>query len=182
MYNPELTPSASTGINVLWHQRDAACEFGPANRSGVRTLKNAERILAAYAEADSWEVDHDDAIRCFDMEELIAVGGLAFEFLSFVESAWQDHVSAGKIEYQEEDDRQIGRLYQKWVEITERNVAEVEKLTRNGFQVKGADQFFVDLEEARSLIESRTLEAEMLPIEEILPLAHGNPRPERYSK
>ena len=143
-------------------------------------MRNAEQILKAYAEAEPWKKDHDAAMRCFEMDEVIELGNLAFRFLSYVDAAWQERVAAGKIPYTEEDDRQIGKLYETWVNITEQDLVEIEKLTREGFEVRGATSLIVQFEEARSLLESRALEAEMRPIEEILPLARGNPRPERY--
>lgn len=145
-------------------------------------MKNAELVLAAYAEAEPWNPDHDAAMRCFEMEEVIAVGNFAYEFVCHADAAWQDHVAAGKLPYKEENDQQFGENYRKWVEITERNLDEIEKLTRDGYEVKRADELMAHLEEARGILESRDLEAEMRPIEEILTLAKGNPRPERYGK
>lgn len=145
-------------------------------------MRNAERILAAYAEAEPWKDDHDAAMRCFEMEEVIAVGNLAFQFVSYIDAAWQDLVVAGKVLYQEEEDRQISQFYRRWAEITERNLDEIKKLTQDGFEIKGVDQCLNHFEEARGVLESRVLEAEMRPIEEILTLSKGNPRPERYGK
>lgn len=143
-------------------------------------MKIAEQILEAYAKADPWKLDHDDAMRCFEMEEIIAVGNMTYKLVSYIVATWQDHVVAGSVPYQDEDDRQISQFYQSWVTVSERNLSEIEKLTRNGFEVKGSEEFATHLAEARSIIESRALEAEMRSIEEILPLANGNPRPDRY--
>ena len=42
--------------------------------------------------------------------------------------------------------------------------------------------FSATCEEARAILESRDLEHQMRPIEEILPLVKGNPQPERYGR
>lgn len=145
-------------------------------------MKNAERILAAYALAEPWQEDHDDALRCFEAEEFLAVGNLAYDLLTYVETTWQDRVAAGLIPFNDEDDRQLGALYRIWVEASERKLDEIQTLTRKGYDLQGDETFLAHLEEARSLLEARSLEAEMRPIEEILPLVQGNPRPERYGK
>jgi hypothetical protein len=69
-----------------------------------------------------------------------------------------------------------------WVEISEHKLDEIERLASEGYQIRGADEFLTHLEEARAILASRDLEAEMRPIEEVLPLAKGNPRPERYGE
>ncbi|HWE39225.1 MAG TPA: hypothetical protein VG406_21935 [Isosphaeraceae bacterium] len=143
-------------------------------------MRNAERVLAAYAEAEPWREDHDAAGRCFELEEVVAVGNLAFQLIVSIDAAWQGRVAAGLVPYRDEDDRRIGELHRMWVEASERRLGEIEALGREGFEVQGAEEFLIHLDEARSLIESRALEAQMRPIEEVLPLARGNPRPERY--
>lgn len=143
-------------------------------------MRNAERVLAAYAEAEPWQDDHDAAERCVEWEEVVAVANAVFRLVSTIDAAWQGRVMAGAVPYRDEDDRRIGELYRLWVETSERRLGEIEALGREGFEVQGADEFLVHLDEARSLLEARALEAEMRPIEEVLPLARGNPRPERY--
>jgi hypothetical protein len=145
-------------------------------------MRNAERILAAYAEAEPWKADHDAAMRSLELEEVIAVGNLAFEVVSFIDATWQDHVATGRVPFRDEDDRRVGQLYRRWVEISERKLDEVERLAREGYEIRGADAFRTHLEEARAILESRELEAHMRPIEQILPLVKGNPRPERYGE
>jgi hypothetical protein len=140
----------------------------------------AEQFLAAYAGVEPWKANHDAAIRCFEVEDRIALGILAYQVVTYVDAAWQERVAEGKLRFEEENDRRIGKLYRTWVEISERNLAAVEELIRDGFEVKGADEFLARLEEARSLLESRDLESEMRPIEKIQTLERGNPRPERY--
>ena len=50
-------------------------------------MRNAEGILAAYDEAEPWKADHDLAMQCFEMEEVIAVGNMAFEFVPFIDAS-----------------------------------------------------------------------------------------------
>jgi hypothetical protein len=147
-------------------------------------MRTGERFLAAYASAEAalWKADHDAAMRCFEVEEFLAAGNLAFKLGTFIEATWQGHVAEGSLPYKEEVDREIGEFYRSWVEITERNLAKLRQLEEEGFDVKGADEFLAHLEEARCILESRALESEMRPVEEILPLAKGNPRPERYGR
>ena len=145
-------------------------------------MRNAERILAAYDAVEPWRADHDTAMQCFEMEEILAVGNMAYDLVSFIDAAWQDRVARGKVLFTEEDDRQIGELYRKWIEVSERKVGDIGRLAHEGYEVHGADTFLTHLEEARAILESRALEDHMRPVEDILPLAKGNPRPERYGK
>ncbi len=145
-------------------------------------MKNAERILAAYTQAEPWKADHDAAMQCFEMEEILAVGDLALRLIFHRDAAWQEHVASGKIPYKKDEDVQIGDFYKSWVEVSERMLSVIKALADVGFVVNGADDFELQLEEARSLLDSRILETEMRPVEDILPLVKGNPRPERYGK
>jgi hypothetical protein len=145
-------------------------------------MTNADRILAAYDEAEAWKADHDASMQSFDMQEVIVFGNMAYEFISFIDATWQEYVARGKLLFKEEDDRQIGEFYRKWVEISERRIDEIGRLTRKGYEIQGADRFLTLLEEARAILESRALEGAMRPIEDILLSVKGNPRPERYGK
>lgn len=145
-------------------------------------MQTTERILTAYAEAEPWKADHDAAMRCLGMEENIAVGIAVLKLIACYEAAWQEHVATGKVPYDEAEDIRIGQFYQRWLQATERSLEEIQKLNEQGYEVKGTDELLIHLEEARSILESRILEVEMQTIEEVLPLAKGNPRPERYGR
>jgi hypothetical protein len=145
-------------------------------------LRNAERILAAYAEAEPWKADHDAAMRSLEMEEIVAVGNMAYEVVSYIDATWQDYVAAGRVSFDEGYDRQIGDLYRTWLEISDRKLDDIGSLAREGYEIRGVDAFRTHLEEARAILASRDLEPEMRPIEEVLPLVKGNPRPERYGE
>ena len=80
------------------------------------------------------------------MEEIIAVGNMAYEFVSFIDATWQDHVARGKVLFKEEDDSQIGQLYRKWVEISERRIEEIGRLAREDYEVQVRDRFLSHLE------------------------------------
>jgi hypothetical protein len=131
-------------------------------------MELAEQILAASDEAEPWKADHDAAMRCFEMEKVIAGGNRAYDLISDFVAAWQDYVARGELPFVEEEDRRYGDFYRIWVETTERKLGEIEKLTGAGYEVKGADKLRAYLEEARSILESRALEDQMRPVEEIL--------------
>ncbi len=100
-------------------------------------MRNAERILAAYDEAEPWKADHDTAVQCFEMEEVLAVGNMAYDLVSFIDAAWQDRVARGKVLFKEEDDRRIGESYRKWIEISG------ARLTRFGGWLRKVTRFKV---------------------------------------
>jgi hypothetical protein len=145
-------------------------------------MELAERILTTYDEAEPWKADHDAAVQCLEMEKVVALGNRAYDLLSDFVAFWQDYVARGVLPFNKKDDRRHGDAYRTWVETSMRKLGEIEKLTRDGHEIKGADELRAHLEEARSILESRALEDQMRPIEEILHLAKGNPRPERYGK
>lgn len=145
-------------------------------------MKNAEGVLSLYGGAETWKADHDTVMAAYRMEEVAALGVMAYQFLSGVDAAWQEHVAAGQIAYDEGDDQRIGRLYGLWVETTERYLVPIDRIIQAGLEVKGSDHLRLLLEEARAILESRVLEANIRPIDELLPLARGNPRPECYGR
>ncbi len=143
-------------------------------------MTSAERILAAYAESESWKSEHDLAMRCFEAEDFIVLGDLAFRRVTRADADWQERVSSGAIPYNESDDAKIGMCYQLWIEITDRNLIAIEAQSLDGYEIKGLGELRALLAEAIAMLESRSLESAMHSVDDILHLAKGNPRPARY--
>jgi hypothetical protein len=115
-----------------------------------------------------------------DTEELVEAANSVYRLISKTEASWQNSVASGVTAYREDEDRQFGDLYRRWSEVCKKYVPRLRELARGESPSEGLDELLGHFEEADALLAARELEASMRPIEEILPLAAGNPRPERY--
>ena len=76
-----------------------------------------DRQLEAYRE--SWQKDHDAAMRCRDWEELIAVGMATCRLLQEREEAWRERVFRGTLDFDDADDRDLRERLGLWLTVTE---------------------------------------------------------------
>ncbi len=115
-------------------------QFGPAQRQ-----------LRAYEE--SWQQDHDIAMYCGGIEEMLAVGLSTFQLLERVNRSWRDRVFRGTQEYREEANAALQSCYRVWLAVTEAVLAPVPTLEKQFGVVEGAADVRVCVAEARRLLD-----------------------------
>jgi hypothetical protein len=117
----------------------AAKQFGPLRRQ-----------LTAYEE--SWKQDHDEAMRCRDLEDVIAVGVSTFHLLRRIEQAWRDRVFRGTEAFAPEDDAGYREGYRLWLQTTESLLAQASSLAERFGTVSGAEELQECVRQARDLL------------------------------
>jgi hypothetical protein len=87
--------------------------------------KPIERQIEVYEE--EWKRDNHEAVRCGDLEEVLAVGIGIYSALEHVNAIWRANVSRGIDEYQTADDQGIRRMFERWLGVCERAVPQVAR-------------------------------------------------------
>jgi hypothetical protein len=108
------------------------------------------RQLTAYAE--SWKQDHDAAMRCRDVEEVVAVGVSTYALLHDREQSWRDRVFRGTDEYSAEDDAAQREGYRLWLATTEAILVRVVALEQQFGIVEGAPELSEHARAVRALL------------------------------
>lgn len=150
----------------------------------MSSIHTTRKLISAYAESESGERDHRDAMHCRDVEEALAWGVCLFRGLADLEARLQaDAIRQAELAASEagwvED---LKDVYQKWAETSERILEAAESLTARGYDVEGLEPFRASVEEGRCILGNWELESEIPPIEDLIRSARPtNPRPEQYT-
>ena len=147
----------------------------------MATTSLTQDLVRAYANNESWKVDHIEAQLCCDFEEHLAWGVRLFEGLLTFEARMQDRVLRGGDPRLIDELESMPDLYNQWLNASERCLTVVKRFAEKGYAVDGLDTFEEAITQARWICESAAIEAEIRPYEEVLErLKPGNPDPSRY--
>ncbi|MGC1719318.1 MAG: hypothetical protein WA746_10045 [Isosphaeraceae bacterium] len=111
----------------------------------------AKKMLSAYVDLEPWEEDHDRALACFAIEEAMSFGNLIFRWVSERDAIWHTRVLESKIEYNEAEREEWIEIYRNWLGASERLLLTIARLEGQGFEVRGADEFRRNCDEARGI-------------------------------
>jgi hypothetical protein len=67
-------------------------------RLRIRSVARYNGGRVGIAQAEPWKADHDSAMRSFEMEEIVAVGNMAYQVVSYIDVTWQEYVAAANTE------------------------------------------------------------------------------------
>ena len=138
-------------------------------------------LISAYANNEGWKIDHVEAQLCRDFEDSLGWGCWLFERLLDLEAKMQARAFSGVDARTLSDLESMPKLYQQWLEASERCLDLAKEFTTQGYVVDGLETFEKAVDQARWICESEALEAEIRPYDEILKhLAPDNPDPSRY--
>jgi hypothetical protein len=101
--------------------------------------KPIERQIEVYEE--EWKTDHHAAMRCGDLEEVLAVGIGIYSALMHINALWRANVSRGIDEYQAADDQGIRRMFERWLGVCERAVPQIARCEERFGSVELAGEF-----------------------------------------
>jgi hypothetical protein len=145
-------------------------------------VHTTRRLVSAYAESEPWKIEHDRAMQCRDIEDALIWGERLLRAVSEDEKRYQARAARGERAAGDLIQTQIEESYRILGSAFELVLESAEALNAHGFAVEGLDHFRLVVEEARCLLDSFDIEAEMRPTQELSHLARGCPRPERYGE
>ncbi len=144
-------------------------------------IDTTRRMISTYEESEVWKRDHAQAMLCFDLEQVMALGLYLFRGLLDYEAGLQAAAWRGDLSADDPVWGEFEPLYERWAAASERLLARADELAGAGFALKDIEAFRGAIEEARCMIENAALDPFALPIEEMIKrLQPENPRPDRY--
>jgi hypothetical protein len=85
-----------------------------------------DRQLEAYEE--SWKQDHEAAMECWMLEDLVLTGLAVFNLLQRSEQAWRDRVFRGALEFDQETNEKCRQSWDGWLKVTRSILAKAAEM------------------------------------------------------
>ncbi len=104
------------------------------------------------AEAEGWAKDHDDAIACRNVEQMIRLGVGLYDGLESADEKLRLDAARGKFVYTDEVDRAFGKLFRWWLDPCHLVEAEISALEAKSYTVELASAFRERCARARSVL------------------------------
>ncbi|MFM9960326.1 MAG: hypothetical protein ACKV2Q_03775 [Planctomycetaceae bacterium] len=148
--------------------------------------KLSRRIELFRDEVEQWQDAHAEAMACLDLQDTLAFGLSVYHQIGGAEAAWYASVDAGQIPFNEPEETAFGQLYSLWLTPCEQLLAKIQRFETAGFQVEGATEFRVAINQARYSAWTGPLSAEAneriqrfqsLSADELAALAKRHPPP-----
>jgi hypothetical protein len=104
-----------------------------------RRFESARRHLDVFEE--SWQPDHDAAMRCRDFEDFLAELVMIFRIVDRACRTRREDVYRGEQEPDPDDDRFEKQLYERWLRAAERAAVNLGRFEREFPSVVGSEEF-----------------------------------------
>ena len=108
----------------------------------MTVFESARQAVDAFSEkAEAWKPDHDLAMACGQLEDLLLAGIESLREISAYHHGWQDQVLSGEQEPNLAMDQAIWDMYAWWLRPCSRVKRELRFFERQGFTVEHAAEF-----------------------------------------
>jgi hypothetical protein len=101
--------------------------------------------------AERWQVDHEEAMACQNLEDLLLVGVSLSFGIDMIDTQWREAMMADQVPYASSDEEEIRDFYRTWLAPAEGMLANIARMEARGYEVKWADQFRRACREARAI-------------------------------
>jgi hypothetical protein len=108
------------------------------------------RRAASYEE--NWKGDHDDAMRCVELEEVIALGLTVYNLINRMDEIWRLAVHKKKVAYSPKVDKLITKALRDWLRGCKILAKIIKKVEGLGYEVTGAEEFRLACREAEGIL------------------------------
>lgn len=111
-----------------------------------------EQLKLYEEQPEKWKRDHDRAMACREVEELIAFGNHVFGRISRLDEHWHGLMFREEIPYSAEFEKDLLDLYRDWLNTSEQLLPSIKRLELDEYVVDGAEQLRDHCEAIRSLL------------------------------
>jgi hypothetical protein len=114
------------------------------------------RILEAYAAgAEAWKRDHEEAMKCWDLEELVTVGNWLFRILTRAENEFYADSRSGRMPLEPAHKQTLLVAYRIWLAGSIQLLSRVEEFEAKDYQFKGADDLRSHRQEVERILDQQ---------------------------
>ncbi len=104
-------------------------------------MNNLLRTQLESYEKAGWQIEHERAMECCDLEDWIYYALKMLEVIQNNEQRYLEHLGAQRIEFKKEDVENIDHLYALWYKPCGHLLREIERVEKQGYQIENADKF-----------------------------------------
>ena len=107
-------------------------------------IQTIETMIASFqrdADHEQWKTAHDQAMACYDLQDLIDLGLQCHAFIERIEKTWSARVDDGSLQYDIKDVKLIQSLYRQWLAPCDHMLAVIKDFESRGFTVRNAPEF-----------------------------------------
>jgi hypothetical protein len=120
-------------------------------------MSEALRIVEAHLDAlarqsEAWKEDHDKAMACYRLEEVIAYAIFVFDRIVAHDNHWHSEIFNKNAAYNDDLDREIETLFRLWSAQALICLDCAKTMSQQGFRVDGADRLQSQQEEALGIL------------------------------
>ena len=134
----------------------------------MTVYESARQAVDAYSEnAEAWKPDHDLAMACGQLEDLLLAGIRSLHEITVYHQGWQKQVLSGQQNPGLAMDQAVWDMYAWWLRPCTRVKRELRFFERQGFTVEHAAEFRECLENLQ--VDRRGLVRPTAPIRPITP-------------
>jgi hypothetical protein len=106
------------------------------------TGRALERQLGFYEEeAESWKSDHDRAMDCIDIQEVLSLGLYVFSRIRNIENQWTESLRDRGAVPRKEDAERLSHWFRLWLKVCDELIQDIKSLAQDGYQVESAREF-----------------------------------------
>lgn len=137
------------GPNLIAAVKSADVETMKAREEGPKEDRVAtiERALLPYVrqfasfQPESWKADHEQAMRCLELEVVLQMGCSLYEQLRTADESWRIRMARGEVEYDATVDAAFDKLFDIWLSPGALVLEEIAELEAAAYEVEHADTF-----------------------------------------
>ncbi len=98
--------------------------------------------IELYAEqSESWKPDHDEAMACRNLEDLIRLGRAVFRGVQNIDEDWSAMIRSGATPLLAKDAEEVADWYRRWYAPCAKVLGDIARFEGLGYTVEGADEF-----------------------------------------
>jgi FMN phosphatase YigB (HAD superfamily) len=97
-------------------------------------------ILEQY-KAESWKIEHDSAMACYDFDDWLAFGLKCLEFIRDKEHRYHERLKTEKSGADPRGIEDIQELYEQWYSPCRHLLEELDRFEKEGYVVSNSDAF-----------------------------------------
>ncbi|QDT67078.1 hypothetical protein [Calycomorphotria hydatis] len=116
----------------------------------IERLQNSAMDFAN--DVEQWQVDHELAMICYDVEEKLAVGLCIYGIVNDLDEAYRLAVAEGELEYLESFDETMLTIFGWWLRPCDKLIREINYLQDKGHTIERADEFITATREVRGIL------------------------------
>jgi len=115
-------------------------------------VRDAIESYQRHAENEPWKIDHDAAMKCYDLEEMLWVGNGIFDAITQFDENYRARCFAGVTEYDTNHPNTIKEAYAWWLRPSKKIRADIEKCLQRFGHVENSEGFLSRCREAEGIL------------------------------